>query len=70
MLKIRISKQELKNLYLGRDGAKQDEITVCSGDEDISNGDLTLLRAMLEVFKDKSGNMVVPEFSYVLRKLI
>lgn len=62
MLKIRISKRELKNLYQGREGATNGDYSICPGDEEIPNGDLTLLRAMLEIFKDKAGEILFPDF--------
>lgn len=67
MLKIKISKKELKNLYLDRSAGEARETTIYQGEDNVPDGNLVLLRAMLEIFKDKSGSMVVPEFCYTIR---
>ena len=64
MLKIRISKKELKDLYLGRSTGDTGKTTVYQGEDNVPNGNMVLLRAMLEVFKDKSGGIVFPDFFF------
>ena len=66
MLKIKISKNELKNLYLGKskgkDWVENTEYTTCEDDDKIPNAYLTLLKIMLDILKDNTASARLPDF--------
>ncbi|MDD2502854.1 MAG: hypothetical protein PHV32_14320 [Eubacteriales bacterium] len=65
MLKIKISKNELKNLYLGKstspDKGEEAEYTTCEGDDKIPNAYLNLLKIMLDILKDNTASARLPD---------
>jgi len=66
MLKIKISKNELKNLYLGKstspEKGESTEYTTCEGDDKIPNAYLVLLKIMLDILKDNTASARLPDF--------
>jgi hypothetical protein len=66
MLKIKISKNELKNLYLGKstspDKGENTECTTCEDDDKIPNAYLVLLKIMIDILKDNTASARLPDF--------